>query len=355
MNLKPDNKNFSNLAITAPKFNLKSLLILLLFVIGIYLLIPKLVGVQETLKLVFKVNRYYLLLAIVSEVFSYLCAAWALGIILSKLGYKIRFFDRFRLGSIAAFAIHFFPIGSFGEGAVNFYFLRQRGVAAGSILLTLVLRIIVTYSAFLSLFLIGLVLVPTAPHLPFSPKVVSGVLFLVIVWGISYMIYLYKRKEKFRAVWKKYLNFANRFLRILRRKTISDKKIDEIFEDIYEGIGIFGQKKRTSAKAILAGILYWLGDIICFYFVFLSFGYHIHFGVLLFGYGVGTLAGLISFIPGGLGVTEGSLGLVYSGLGVPFAIAFTTILVFRFFSFWIWVPVGLVSYLTLRRESNENV
>ena len=135
---------------------------------------------------------------------------------------------------------------------------------------------------------------------------------------------------------------------------LKDDRSEIIFEDIYQGIGLFGQKKRTSIWAIIAGLIYWLGDITCFYFVFLSFGFQISWGVLVFGYGVATLLGMISFLPGGLGVTEGTLALIYSGLSVPSPLALMSILVFRFFSFWLWIPFGLYSYLSLKRESTPN-
>jgi len=290
-------------------------------------------------------------LALGAEFISYIGAAWLLGIILSRLGYKIGFWDRFKIGSIAAFAIHFFPIGSLGEGAVDYYFLRKKGVEPGSILLMLVLRAIITYSAFLLIFLIGLILVPTAPHLPFSPKLISLVIFVLVSGVILYLVYLYRRKILFRQRWGSFLKIVDFFLSRFRKRKISRERSEEIFTDIYQGVGLFGQKKRSSVFALIAGLIYWIGDITCFFFVFVSFGYQIHWGVLIFGYSLASLLGMLSFIPGGLGVTEGSMGLLYSGLGVPATLALMSILVFRFFSFWIWIPIGLYSFLSLQKNN----
>jgi len=335
------------------KINLKNLVLILLVLVALYILLPKLAGIPQVLQLALKVNKFYLLLAILSEFISYVGAATLLGIILNRLRKKVLFWDRFRISSIAAFAIHFFPLGSFGEAAVDYYFLNKRNVPTGSILITFVLRIILTYTSFLILFLLGLILVPTAPHLPFSPKIVSAVLFLLIIWGVIYMFYLYKNKTKFKKVWDRQLIRINKILHLLRKKPIGSERSEEIFDDIYSGIGLFGGKKRISVLAILAGLVYWLGDVLCFFFVFLSFGYFIHSGVLIFSYGVATLAGLVSFIPGGLGVVEGVFGIVLTGLGVPVSVALTSILVFRFFSFWVWIPVGLYSFITLRNGNEK--
>jgi len=333
------------------KINLKALILLVIFVVGFCFLIPKLVDIQEALKLILKVNKFYLVLAVTAEFLSYVGAAWLLGIILSRLGYKIGFWDRFKIGSIAAFAIHFFPVGTLGEGAVDYYFLRKKKVEPGSIFLMLILRVIITYSAFLLVFLIGLILVPTAPHLPFSPKLISLVIFVLISGGILYLIYLYRRKSLFRQRWSSFLKIVDFFLSKVRKREISRERSDEIFTDIYQGIGLFGKKKRSSVFALIAALIYWLGDITCFFFVFLSFGYQIHWGVLIFGYSIASLLGMLSFIPGGLGVVEGSMTLLYSALGVPATLALMSVLVFRFFSFWIWIPVGLYSFLSLRKNS----
>jgi len=331
------------------KFNLKTLIIILIFLIGVYFLIPKLFGIQKVFEVLTQVNKFYLLLALISEFLSYAGAALLLGIILSRMGYKIKFWDRFKISSIASFAIHFLPIGSFGEGAVDYYFLRRQKVETGSILLMLVLRIIFTYAAFLLIFLLGLALVPTAPQLRVSPKIISLVIFILIFGGVCYLVYLYQNKDKFKKAWDKLFGVFGGFASKITGKKLTKETSPEIFDDIYQGIGLFGKKKRSSIYALLGGLLYWMGDITCFYFVFLSFGYHISWGVLIFGYGIATIVGMISFIPGGLGVTEGSLGLLYGGLGVPGAIVVTSILVFRLFSFWIWIPFGLYSFISLSR------
>ena len=332
------------------KFNLKTLIIILLFAIGLYFLFPKLIGIQQAIWLILQVKQNYLILAISSEIISYIGAAWLLGIILQRLGYKIKFWDRFRIGSIAAFAIHFFPVGTFGEGAVDYYFLREKNVESGSILLMLVLRIIISYVAFLSLFVISLILVPTAPHTAISAKLISVVIFILIVLGIYYMFYLYHHKEKFRKAMGKFLKFVDFFLSRFRGKKLSDEKSGEIFEDIYTGIGLFGRKKRFFVLAIFASLIYWLGDMTCLFFVFASLGYTIHFGVLIFGYAVSTLLGMISFIPGGLGVFEGSMALIYTGLGLPGDLTIMSILIFRLFSFWLWIPFGVYSFISLSRK-----
>lgn len=83
------------------------------------------------------------------------------------------------------------------------------------------------------------------------PKLISLILFAIVTGGALYLFYLYRNKSKFRFLWSKFIKF--------------NEEETEIFEDIYRGIGLFGGKKRYSVLAIIAGLVYWLGDIACFF------------------------------------------------------------------------------------------
>lgn len=345
----------NNLEINPLKFSTKNIVILLFFAIGIYLLAPKLVGVEQAILLLDKINKNFLLLALLAEISSYIGAATVLGIIFSRMGYKLDFMTRFKLGSVAAFTMHFLPIGAAGGAAFEYSFLRKQAVDSGSIIVMWILRWIFSYTGFLILFLVSLILLPISPKLPFSPKFISIIFIILIAVFALYVIYLYKNKKKFWVVWTKIFNGLNSIIKKFKKNQIALAKQEEIFEDIYTGIKLFSKKKRSSVFVILAGMLYWFGDMMCLYFVFWAFGFAINPGVLIFGYCVATLLGILSFVPGGIGVTEGVLALIFAGMGVPSALALTAVLVFRLFSFWMWIPVGFLSYLSLQGKKSDTI
>lgn len=343
-----ENNQKSNL-----KINFKSILVYALVAIGLYFLIPKIIAEKEVVSVVLKVKKPYLILALLCELISYIGAANLLGTILSRLGYSLPLKDRFRLSSIAAFAIHFFPVSGLGEGAVDFYFLRRKNVSPGSILLMFILRTIITYAAFLVLLVFALIIVPTFPSLAISPRVISLILFVIIAGSIIYLAIIYKNKQRFLNFILNVAKIVNKFLHLIHRKPVNHEQIIEAYDDIYKGMGLFANRKRDSVQAILGGLIYWLGDMSCLFFVFMSFGHPVSFPVLIFGYCIATLIGLMTLIPGGLGVTEGSMSLIFRALGLPLSISVASILVFRLFSFWIWIPIGLTSYITLKNATNK--
>ena len=76
-------------------------------------------------------------------------------------------------------------------------------------------------------------------------------------------------------------------------------------------------------------------------------------GVLVTGFSIGIVTGLLSMVPGGLGVQEGSMVAVYTLLGVPFEQAALTAILFRVVYYFIPFLVSLGFYRRLLRGESE--
>jgi uncharacterized protein (TIRG00374 family) len=330
------------------------IIIIILVAIGIFLLFPKILGLPQVIKLLHTANPYFLIFAVAAEVISYVGAAFLLKIIFNRLKYRLPFFDLMKFSSIAAFSIHVLPIGGFGEAAIMYYLLRRRGISSGDTLFTFIIRSIFTYVGFFAVFAVGLILLPTHHSISLTQKIISLTLFVALILLIIWLIRVYHDRKHFWQVAEKFLGIVNWFSKkILKRQFYSDSKVPTVIDDIFKGIGLFSSQKKLWISASLAGALYWLGDMFCLYFALLCFGYKITVGGLIFAYCLSFLAGLISFIPGGIGVVEGSLALLLISLGVPSGPALFGVLVFRFISFWILIPVGFWSFLTLKNKRLE--
>ena len=80
-------------------------------------------------------------------------------------------------------------------------------------------------------------------------------------------------------------------------------------------------------------------------------GAHIALGLALVIYAATTIAGALSFLPGGLGVTEGAMTLllVEHAVGVDRGTATAATLVTRFATLWFAVALGAVALVVVRR------
>jgi uncharacterized protein (TIRG00374 family) len=85
----------------------------------------------------------------------------------------------------------------------------------------------------------------------------------------------------------------------------------------------------------------WLASVIVLSFCLDAFGPAVPFGVVVTGFVLGIMAGLMSMIPGGLGVQEGSMTGVFALLGVPFGQAFLAAILFRAVFFFLPYVISL--------------
>ncbi len=337
------------------KFSYKRLIVLILAALGIYFLIPRLVGFKEGVKLIRQVKPIFLFLCVIGEVISYTGAAFLLKSVLKKLKYHLRFLDLIRMGTIGAFAIHFFPVSGAGEAAVNYYLLRAKKVSQGDALFLFIIRSVFFYIAFFIIFALGLAIIPIQPQLTLNQKILSIVLFVVVVVMILWVRYLYWHKDKFWSAGYKFLGAINWLSeKVFKKKVFGPATVEIIVSDIFDGFRAFRQRKQDWFPAIGSSAIYWLGDMLCLFFALMAFGYVVNPGILIFAYCVATLISLLSFIPGGVGILEGTLTLTLISLGVPADIALFSVLLYRLFSFWLLMPIGFVSFLTLQTEIAKN-
>jgi len=70
-------------------------------------------------------------------------------------------------------------------------------------------------------------------------------------------------------------------------------------------------------------------------------------------YSASIILGSMSMIPGGLGITEGSLASLISSQGITFSTALVLVIIIRLFTLWFGVIVGFIA-LKLSGALNVN-
>jgi len=110
-----------------------------------------------------------------------------------------------------------------------------------------------------------------------------------------------------------------------------------------------GKIDRREAPMLVPMAFVWeiarfLADSITIYFIFVGLGERTHFGIVMVGFAMATIFGLISFFPGGIGQFEAAQILVYGSLGVPVQAAIAATLIYRLLSFWLPLPLGAYLY-----------
>jgi uncharacterized protein (TIRG00374 family) len=119
------------------------------------------------------------------------------------------------------------------------------------------------------------------------------------------------------------------------------------------GTGEAVQIVRSGNLLVIAGSLgYWAFDNAVLWATFHAFGFSPPITVILMGYLIGQLGGLLP-LPGGLGGIDGGLIGTLIVYGTPAAATAAAVLVYRVILFWLPLLVGAVAFISLRRGLNR--
>jgi uncharacterized protein (TIRG00374 family) len=112
---------------------------------------------------------------------------------------------------------------------------------------------------------------------------------------------------------------------------------------------------------IIISLISWFFECFAYYLILLSFNLDISILWATFVYTFSTIAGAITMLPGGLGVTEGSLTYLMIRSKVPANIAVSSTFIIRVVTLWFAVFIGIISVSFYQRrfgkiafESNGN-
>ncbi|GAA2717159.1 lysylphosphatidylglycerol synthase transmembrane domain-containing protein [Actinoplanes palleronii] len=107
-------------------------------------------------------------------------------------------------------------------------------------------------------------------------------------------------------------------------------------------------RPRDAAAAILWSALNWAADAFCLIAAAHAVALPVSWQAIGAAYLIAQVVRQIPLSPGGLGFVEASLVTALS-LGAAPATATAAVLVYRLLSFWLILPIGLITYLGLRR------
>ncbi len=93
----------------------------------------------------------------------------------------------------------------------------------------------------------------------------------------------------------------------------------------------------------IVSLFSWFFECLGYYLILSNFGLEINLLWASFSYGFATIVGAITLLPGGLGVTEGSLTFLIINKGFPKEIAVASTFIVRAVTLWFAVFVGIIS------------
>ena len=277
-------------------------------------------------------NVSWALAALAVEVLSVLGYAILQRYVLGLAGDRVALTGMFVL-SLANIAIAYtIPGEPAVSSAYRYRYVRRRGASAAGAAWS-ILTIIIAQSIAMSLLLVVAALLSLAGTTATSDVGVVSV-GLVIVVGSSLVLV---RQDLV-------VRMLERLLRAMRRWT--GRPRDEVVARLESTLATMramplGAFAIVRIVALAGGV--WLLDFVCLVTCFASVHARIPWGGVLLAYGVAQIVASLPFVPGGIGIVEGSLAVILVAYGTRRVDALAVVLFYRLLTFWLAVTVGWIS------------
>lgn len=324
------------------KKGFKKLFFPILLCLVIVVVFLKFSELKEIGKLFMTAKWYWLVLAFICQVLNFSLQATVYHSSLKTLKFiPLPFWRLIRCSITMVFLNYSVPSLGF---AGNLWFLKQlrkHNVQEGKALMVVMIEFICFYVAFIILLLLStLYLFFKLGHVGYTQKIAMGGfgLIVLVIAGAIYFFLGNKQRAKKRVLW------VVEKIDQAEDGVHQEARIHQLLEDFYQDFRWLKQNKQKVALPVLLQFTKFLTDGLNIYLIFLAFGLVTPIGLGIVGFAFGRLFGSISLIPGGLGATEGSMVLIFNSLGIQLELALAVMLIYRFFSYWIYFPLGLFFY-----------
>ncbi|MHB9032240.1 MAG: lysylphosphatidylglycerol synthase transmembrane domain-containing protein [Anaerolineae bacterium] len=318
---------------------------LLFLGLGIYIILPQIEQFEESLNVLQRLLLWAVILALIAQAMSYVGS----GYLLQKSFATIEQYVSLMRGILivlGAASIALIGGGLIGSSAAIFRWTRTSEHNSGARSFTSVLpplfnSILLVALAFFGLtYLLFVHNLTTIQIIAFS--IALGALTLIILTAV-----LASRYRDHTAV---LVQRTAESIARLRHKPYDPAFTRGGLDGIWAG---WDALRKGEWHLVLLGSFLNIGfDILSLFMMFVAAGESINLSVLVTGYALPLLLSRIAFfIPGGVGVVESSMAVIYTGMGVPMSTAAVVILGYRFLSFWIPSLLGfpVAAYLQNRR------
>jgi uncharacterized protein (TIRG00374 family) len=311
--------------------------IFVLFFVFEYLLLPEFASARKSLHLLGTVNVAYLFLGIGLEVLALVAYAELTHTVLSPEAPNRFTLLRVNMASLAV--SHVVPGGTAPGTAIGYRLLVEQGVSGSTAGFGLATQGVGSAVVLNAIFWVALIV--SIPLRGFNPlygiAAAAGVLLIAAFAGTILLI----TRGQTRAM---------RWIGALahRMPFVNPETVAELLQKLADRVHILLADRALLRHAIVWAAWNWLLDAGSLWVFLLAFGKTVFPIDLLVAYGLANILAVIPITPGGLGVVEGVLIPTLVGFHVPKATAILGVISYRLINFWLPIPVGGASYLSLR-------
>ena len=303
--------------------------------------------IMQTVQNLGKVNTWAVLLIIPIQGLNYASQAKLYQNLFRMLSERFRFKALYGLALELNFVNTVFPSG--GVSGFSYLSLRMKGEGLSTAKATLVqmMRFILIFISFQILLFVGLLLLAVAGDASKLTVLVAGSLGTSLLAGtflLAFIIGSKRRINYFFTFITKLLNWLIHLVRPRHPETINITSARLTFTELHENYLILKRNYTELKTPLIFALLANLTEIAAIYVVYLAFGHAVNPGAVIIAYAIANFAGMVSVLPGGIGIYEALMTGVLAAGGVPPAISLPVTVMYRVVNMSVQLPPGYFLY-----------
>jgi len=274
------------------------------------------------------------------------------------LGERIRYRPLLRVSLELNFINNVFPSG--GVSGISYFALRMRdaGVPASKSTVVQFAKFIFIFMSFQILLGVALILLAIGGNVNRFTILVAGALFTLLVVGSVGLAFVIGSKRRINSFFTYITKFINRIIHIFRRhrpETINIAKARHAFDELHNNYLLLKSNFGALKKPVFFALLCNIAEVATIYTVYVAFGHFVNPGAVILAYAVASFAGIISVLPGGVGIFEGVMTAVLAAAGIPPGLSIPVTIMYRVLNMLIQLPPGYYLYYKNMHRDNHKI
>ncbi len=293
------------------------------------------------------VNIFFVLLIIPLEALNHYADARVYQDLFRILGDRFRFKSMYRLSLELNFVNTVFPSGGVSGFSYIGVRMREEQVSGAKASLVQMMRFVLLFISFQILLFVGLLLLAIGGDASDLVILIAGSLTTLLFVATVAITFIIGSKQRINSFFTFITRFINRIIHLVRRsnpETINIKRAQQVFGELHEHYMEIRRNLDVLKKPLIYALLGNLTEISCIYVVYLAFGHVVNPGAIILGYAIANFAGLLSVLPGGVGIYEALMTAVLAAGGIPASLSLPVTIMYRVVNMSVQLPPGWYFY-----------
>lgn len=326
-----------------PKRLVQTGIVVVLLTIAIYVVVPKLVGLEGALDRIGDGDPVWICIGIAFNVVAFgAYVALFRGVVGEKV-IHLTVGESYQITMAGLAATRLFSAGGAGGILLTYWALRKAGMERRQSACRMIAFLVVLYSVYLlALVIFGILLRTGVLHGddPLSGTVIPAALAgLALVLGLSIALVPDDFERRISR------HTSGRFGRFATRLATAPATFAQGIRTAID----FVRHPSSGALAFAGAVGFWAANIGILWASFHAFDVAVPLGVVVQGFFLGMVANLFPLAPGGVGAVDAGMIGAFVLFGIPEGAVFPAVLTYRVIAFWLPIPPGIVAFFQLRK------